>query len=145
MTVAPFVYADWSAAFPEFAATVTQPQATNLFNFEAPLYLNNTDASVVVCDPVTFQPRQWLLYLLTAHLAQIEYGSSKAAASPLVGRISTAAEGSVSVAAEMNDDDPAAAFYLQTPYGARYWAATRQYRTMQYVRTPIIRRGRRGY
>lgn len=145
MTIAPFSFSDWSTAYPEFATTVNSVQAALLFA-QAGLYLNNTDTSLIVADPVTFQPRQALLYLITSHLAQLQFGSSKAAASPIVGRIDAAAEGSVNIHADMPNTPEAAAWWLTTQYGAAYWNATRQYRTAVYIPRPgfYARRGYRG-
>jgi hypothetical protein len=136
MTVAPFVPDDWRAAYPEFAA-VTDQAAQGYFN-TACLYLNNTDASRVPCDPVTYQPRQQLLYLLTAHVAELmkpNADGSGSLANPLVGRISNASEGSVSVATQFEADKDAS-WFIQTTYGALYWQATAQYRTAVYVPRP---------
>lgn len=129
MTVAPFVFTDWQTAYPQFAVTVpNEGVALTAFNL-ATNYCNNTDCGVIPCDPATYQPRQGLLYLLTAHVAQLLYGSSLTdnAASPIVGRITDASEGSVSVSADM-PTNPAAAWYYQTQFGAMYWEATKRFR-----------------
>lgn len=124
-----FNYATWVARYPEFAA-VTEPTATLYFN-EATIYLNNTDCSPVVDTG----KRAVLLNMLTAHIAAL----AAKAASPgggIVGRIDSATEGSVSVHAEMVTT-PNSTWYMQTPYGAAYWQATAQYRTMKYVPGPV--------
>src|SRR5262249_37816262 len=56
-----------------------------------------------------------------------------------VGRVASATEGSVSVTLEMPNQPAAAAWYLQTPYGASFWAATALYRTARYVPGPAMR------
>ena len=55
------------------------------------------------------------------------------AASPLVGRINNATEGSVTVGTDMGQVPFTAAWFLQTKYGAAFWQATAPFRTMQYV------------
>lgn len=124
-----FNYAAWVLAFPEFAG-VTDPVAQRYFN-EATLYLNNTPRSVVV-DTTR---RAALLDLLTAHIAKLY--ANIAAGNDLVGRIDSATEGSVSVHAEMPGVTANSAWFMQTPYGAAYWQATAQYRTMRYVPGPV--------
>lgn len=74
-----------------------------------------------------------LLNLMTAHLAFLLAGNNTSdGASSLVGRISSASEGSVSVSAEMPGSNANSAWYLQTKYGAAFWQATAVYRTMRY-------------
>jgi len=56
----------------------------------------------------------------------------------IVGRIASATEGAVSVAAEYQagSGQPNRAYFIQTKYGAQYWALTARYRTMVYVAPP---------
>ena len=55
----------------------------------------------------------------------------------IVGRISTATEGSVSVAAEFGGNGgPTQDWYTGTRYGAQYWVATAQFRTALYIPAP---------
>lgn len=87
-----------------------------------------------------------LLGLLTAHVAYLfsmrdaQGRPSDAGTVPppvLVGRISSASQGSVSVQAEFEaNQNPSASWYLQSPYGAAYWQATSQFRTGFYVGGP---------
>lgn len=143
MTVAPFDPTAWRAAFPEFA-NASDAAAKGYFA-TACLYLNNTDNSRVPCDPVTFNPRQQLLYLLTAHVAELMKPSAAGdgtLSNPLVGRISNASEGSVSVATEFAADKDAS-WFIQTTYGALYWQAVAQYRNAIYRPGPSYRGPRR--
>jgi hypothetical protein len=90
--------------------------------------------------------RAALLNMLVAHLAQLNLpagggdgsagGTNAAAPSPLVGRITNATEGSVSVQTQMDLPLGSAQWFNQTPYGAQFWAATAAYRTMRYVPIP---------
>jgi hypothetical protein len=126
MTVATFDYTVWSARYPELAAAVDAPMAAIYFD-EAGLYLNNTDAS-----PVSDATKRGvLLNMLTAHIAAMNMTGSSA----LVGRINSATEGSVTVAAEYQVPGTAA-WYAQTKYGAAYWQATMAYRMAKYVAPP---------
>lgn len=93
-----------------------------------------------------------LLYLLTAHIGWLNAArdasgmptSAGLAVAPppgLVGRINTASEGSVSVGADMGDvnaGSPSQAWYMQSAFGAEFWAATAQYRTARYIARPTI-------
>lgn len=139
-----FSFADWTAIFPEFAGT-NPTAAQNWFNRAT--FLCGNEA----CNPANRQPGmlQDLLYLLTAHIAWLNAprdasgnpAATGAPASPIVGRINTATEGSVSVGADMGDADagsPSQAWYLTTRYGAEYWYATAFVRTARYAALPTI-------
>ena len=130
MTVAVFVVADWRVRFPEFS-NVSDDEVNDCFT-DATMILDNTDASLAPCDPATYLPRLRYLWHLTAHLAQLYFGSTVQAQSRVVGRISSAGQGSVNMSAEYNGPQ-AASWYNQTQYGATYWNMTRQLRTFQYV------------
>ena len=136
------------ALYPEFAA-LTPTQLTAYFS-EACLYCSND-----VCNPAWgagVLPQ--LLNMLTAHVAWLRAPTSGglpaaqgAAPSSLVGRITSATEGTVSVGTTADYPPGSAQWYTSTTYGAAYWAATAQFRTMRFVRAP--RRsygyGYRGY
>ena len=123
MTIAVFDYQSWAARYPELAPTTSAALATALF-VEAGAYLNNTDASPV-CDVAM---RGVYLNMLVAHLAALQNAQ-------LVGRISSASEGSVSVSSEYAVPG-SAAWYAQTKYGAAFWAATASFRVMIYTAPP---------
>jgi hypothetical protein len=91
--------------------------------------------SSVVCDA---NLRQTLLYLLTAHITKLMAGEGSIPATGLVGRISDATEGSVSLTAEYlaPNGGPSQAYFIQTQYGATWWQATAGFRTMRYVAPP---------
>ncbi|MCC8963767.1 DUF4054 domain-containing protein [Bradyrhizobium sp. Pear76] len=134
--VVQFNYAQWAATYPEFGATVNQTQAQNYFQIATSIHRN--DGGGPVCDP-TIQLN--LLNMLTAHVAAL-FGPPVAGAQPstIVGRISSASEGSVSVqAAYSNNVSQQMAWFIQTKYGAMYWTAAAPFRTMRYV--PSFRRG----
>jgi phage tail sheath gpL-like len=122
------------ARYPELA-NVSEPYAQLCFN-EATLYCANVLG--IVCNPDTLSA---LLNMLTAHIVKLysaqtngQPDSAGSSANPgVVGRVSAATEGSVNVTLEMPNQPAAAAWYLQTSYGASFWAATAVYRTARYV------------
>jgi Protein of unknown function (DUF4054) len=124
-----FNYAQWAARYPEFS-NVNANQASAYFA-EATLYHNNTG-----CGPPTDAVQQLaLLNMLTAHIAAMNAADANGQpASSIVGRIASASEGSVSVSADMPGTTEASAWFMQTKYGAAYWAATKVFRTMRYLR-----------
>jgi hypothetical protein len=124
--VVTFDYAAWVARYPEFDA-IEQSLVLDYFD-EATGILDNTPCSIV--QDTTQRAR--LLNMLTAHIAAMNSGVNGQAASPLVGRVSNATEGSVSVAAEYPTTSDNA-WFLQTKYGAAYWQATAYLRTFNYV------------
>lgn len=120
------------AAYPCFAKV---PDAALSFNFSlACLQLGNSYGSQVRDEPT----RAALLNLLTAHITALLNGVDGAPPSPtLVGRITSANQGSVSVSTEFQSQDEAAAFYNQTQWGATYWRVTAAFRLGgHYVRSP---------
>lgn len=121
----------FKAAFPMFA-TVADAALTMNFGLSQ-LFLNNSCRSVVI-DANT---RQTLLNLLVAHITALFQGINGAAPAGIVGRVSDATEGSVSVSAAF-PENPNAAWFDQTPWGAMYWAATAPYRTFRYIPPPAV-------
>lgn len=119
--------AKFRAMFPEFS-NVSNELLPFLFD-QATDYLNNSDFSLV--DDVI--KRERLLYLLMAHLAYVRYGDVNGnGGSGMVGRISSASEGSVSVSSDIGPVEFRYAWYTQSPYGMDYWQATKVYRMANY-------------
>lgn len=146
MTIAPavtFNYGKWVQTYPIFAR-VNQPQAQIYFNIATNFCENRLR---IICDPVELLD---LLNMLTAHLAWLlsmrdGFGnpSSNGTVQPpmMVGRISDATEGSVSVSTEFASQIPIeAAWFMQTQFGAMFWQATAPARTVRYVPGPSVRR-----
>lgn len=131
MNVVIFNYEIWSHIYPELAASVTQPQAQIYFN-EATLYADNTPQSVVR----DLTQRTVLLGMLTAHIAALRAPLNGQPSSPLVGRISSGTQGSVSVQTQLDMPAGSAQWFAQTKYGLQFWQATVQYRSMRYVPGP---------
>jgi hypothetical protein len=139
-----FVFTDWIAQFPEFT-NVAPAAALGYFNRAS--FLCGNEAT----NPVAGQAGMLttLLYLLTAHIAWLNAprdgsgnpASAGAAPSPIVGRINSASEGSVSLGADYGDStagSPSQPWYMQSRYGAEYWAMTASTRTAQYVAQPTF-------
>ncbi len=127
MAVAVFDYAAWNTLYPELAG-VTPARAALLFQ-QAGLYLDNSDGSIVQ----DVDRRLMLFNMLVAHLATLG-GALEADGKPtgLVGRVTSAGEGSVSVSVDAGVEPGTAAWYAQTAYGYAFWAAVRPYMRMQY-------------
>lgn len=129
-----FNYAMWTARYPEFTG-IDEPLASQYFT-EATLYVDNTGQG-----PVT-DPNQLMLFLnmATAHIAALnapkiadQFNSDGVEYNPLVGRITNASEGSVSVATEFANEGEQAAWWNQTKYGAALWRAMAMFRQARYL------------
>lgn len=135
-----FDYASWVARYSQFNTTTgAQPVDANLaalFFAEAGVYCDNSGGSIVPTNELLLT----YMNMLTAHIAALNAPMADGSQpSPIVGRISNASEGSVSVASE-NDYPPGSVqWYQQTKFGAAYWAATVQYRTgPRYAPGPVM-------
>lgn len=124
-------------AYPNFTGV---PSGTLEATFNiATIYLRNDGTSPI--RSVALQTT--LMFMLTAHLLQITFGpdgegakAGNTGGSPgLVGRISSASEGSVNVSLDY-PSTPNSAWFLQTPYGANFWQATANYRRARYLPGP---------
>lgn len=139
-----FDYERFVATFPEMGS-VTPDQAAAFFELATTFHANDGSGPVATA---TLQ----LTYLnaLTAHLAWMftTVGTHKpTSASGLVGPISSASEGSVSVSVGALSGASASAqeaWLNQSQYGALYWAMTAQYRTVHYA-SPTRRRFARPF
>jgi Protein of unknown function (DUF4054) len=138
-----FSFEIWIASFPEFSA-LTPAQGQAYFN-DASLICANSASNPINADGNLAA----LLYWLTSHFAWLKCpkdangnpAATGQVASQLVGRISNASEGSVSVQTEWEMGGDATAmekFLTQTKYGAAYWSMTSQYRTAHYLARPTI-------
>ena len=121
------------ANYPEFVATVAiYPTCAQVGFNRACTILNNTDSS-----PVPEDKRADMLYALSAHIVAMFFGVNGQKPSGLVGRVSSAHEGSVSVSADMGSVTQDRAWYYQTQYGAMYWTMARAYRSALYIAPPV--------
>lgn len=105
--------------------TATDPQLEDYFAI-AETFLDNTKCSIVR----DLKARKRMLYLLVAHIATLtgmaEQGNN------VVGRISNATEGTVSIGLDYGTMGNNERWYLQTPWGAMYWQLTKKYRSAVY-------------
>lgn len=129
--VVAFDYPTWIARYPEFTSTVNAATALDYFT-EATLYLANDGTSPASSSAIQLM----LLNMLTAHLAMLYSGTATDPATSVVGRVSSANEGSVSVSLTMDLPAGTAQWFGQTKYGISFWAATAAYRTFRYRRGP---------
>lgn len=148
-TPPPVVYdfKTWVSLFPIFQQCTTE-QGQNWFN-RATFLCGDQTTNPTFCVPGMLSTA---LYLLTSHIGWLDAprdGNGNPAAtgqppSPIVGRINTASEGSVSVGADMGDANagsPSQAWYEQTRWGAEYWAMTAAVRMGRYVANPLVMPG----
>lgn len=129
MTIVVFDPVAFKARYPEFTA-VSNTLLESCFT-EAGLYLSNTDASPVQ----NVARRAVLLNMLTAHIAYLGGALSVDGQPRPVGRVSQAAEGSVSVAFEYGVPG-SKEWFVQTQYGAAFWQATLSLRSFRYFPRP---------
>jgi hypothetical protein len=143
MAVAVWNPTQFVARYPEFTAALAANPAlfASLFS-EAGLYLNNCDNSPVW----NVTRRGVLLNMLVAHIAFIG-GLLTADGQPKpVGRISQAAEGTVSASFEGVPPTPGTGeWFQQSQYGAAFWQATTSLRGFGYVPRPMYFGPRRGF
>jgi hypothetical protein len=136
------------ALFPEFAALDPTLGAAYFMRATGSIIANSTTNPIFGDGNLPY-----LIYLATSHVAWLNApkdanGNPSATGTPapnLVGRVSSASEGSVSLQLDWPSSDPSAQekYLSQTKYGAEYWAATAQYRTANYAARPtIVRNGR---
>jgi hypothetical protein len=127
--VATWNYERWNAAYPEFSH-IDEVRA-GIFWTEAGMYHNNTGTG-----PVNDAAQQeMLLGLLVAHIAFLRVGTvgnPSPASQGLVGRISSASMGPVSVSTDLQGVPGTAAWFVTSPWGHAYWQATAAYRTAHY-------------
>lgn len=124
------------ARYPEFTAACTANPtlyATGYF-VEAGFYLSNCPTSPVQ----DVSRRLLLLNMLVAHIAFLAGQLNTDGQARPVGRLSQAAEGSVSASFDMNPQTPGSGpWFQQSQYGAAFWQATSRLRGMRYVAGPV--------
>lgn len=131
-----FNYTTWVQLFPQFAY-VPQPVVTEFFNLATSFHRNDGGGPVS-----SSQMQTSCLNLVLAHLLQLFGPKADGTGQPnrdanVVGRITNASEGSVSVATELAaGQNQNASFWTQTQYGEAYWALTAPFRTMRYILAP---------
>ena len=134
-----FSYASWIARYPEFdpensnsVQPVSSPLATQYFN-EATVYQANNGAGPIRDATLALT----LMNMLVAHIASLNTANANGTPAPnIVGRISNASEGSVSIGTDNQYPPGSPQWFQQTKYGAAWWAGTAQFRTMRNVVGP---------
>lgn len=124
--------------FPEFASVPTA-RLVLMDQLAESTLLDNTGTGPV--PTVTAQLN--LLNLLVAHLLALfgpsvttggQGGGTASSPGAPVGRLNTAAQGTVSSGFDYNiPQNPSAPWYIQTKYGAMFWTATARYRSVRYI------------
>lgn len=132
MSIVAFDPAAFYAQFPELSSVPTL-QLQGYFAMASTGLIDNTDCSIVPDLPPQGGLRTQVLLLATAHLAKLFATINGQAPSGLVGRINSAAEGSVNVGVELKIDSQSAAFWTQTGYGLMVWQMLAPFRTAFYV------------
>jgi hypothetical protein len=131
-------YSTFTTRYPEFAVGGAQPVSSDLYQAywnEATLYQANNGAGPI-CDATN---ALMLMNMLVAHIAALNAPNANGTAAPnTVGRVSNATEGSVTVGLENQYPPGTPQWYQQTKYGAAWWSATAQYRTMRYRPGPVM-------
>ena len=133
--VVQFDYDLWITQYPEFTPYVPAHLAQTYFTVATTLHRNDGGGPV---NNTTDQSN--FLNMVVAHIAAL-FGPqppSGQPASPLVGRINSASEGSVSVQTDWPSANMSSsqAFWVQSKYGALYWFATAPFRTFRYLPGP---------
>lgn len=132
-------YATWLVRYPQFNPSGgSQPVSSALYSqyfADAQMYQANNGAGPISDTNTATR----LMMMLISHIAAMETASALGVApSPLVGRISNASEGSVSVGTDNQYPPGTPQWYQQTKFGSDWWAATAQYRTMRYRPGPVM-------
>lgn len=126
--------ATFKVRYPQFAA-VSDDTLTAIFP-DATLYLSNSDDSPVQ----DIGRRTQLFNMLVAHIGELDGLLSADGQARPVGRLSQAAEGSVSASLDYTPATPGSGpWFQQTQAGASFWAATINLRGFQY-RPPVFQR-----
>lgn len=132
-------YMAFTTRYAEFASPGgTQPVSADLYALyfnEATLYQANNGAGPICDSNVALT----LMQQLIAHIASLNTPSASGDVAPnVVGRISSAGEGSVNISTENQYPAGTPQWYQQTKYGAAWWAATARFRTMRYMTGPAV-------
>lgn len=131
MAIVIFNVISFKTQYPEFN-TISESTLFLCFN-EACLYLSNSDNSPIQ----NIAKREMMLNMLTAHVAFIKGKLSSDGQPKPVGRLLTAAEGSVSTRFEFQTKGMPA-WYAQSQYGASFWQATNNLRGFRYMSKPTV-------
>lgn len=134
MAVAVFDYTKWTAMFPYLAA-VPEQIATGFFTVAELLFANDD------CSPIQDADKRLVfLNYIVAHLARLAgypvAAGGSAQPDGMVGRVSSATEGTVSISTDYGAVRESQAWWIQTQEGATFWQLTRAFRTARYIAAP---------
>lgn len=114
-------------AYPQFK-NFTDEQLEWFFEEVEGTVLDNSETSCL-----SVKLRKKLFYWLVAHQAELQ-GRINSGNSSLVGRVSTATQGTVSISTDFTSSPTAMSQWLnQTPYGQKYYAFTSPYRSVLLI------------
>jgi hypothetical protein len=129
MAIVVFDPDEFKTLYPEFAAVADG--RLDFFFLQACIYFDNTDA----CPVQDIGIRTALLNMLTAHIGSLSGALNPGGTPNPVGRGKQAQEGSVQGEFEFLATN-AAQWFNQTQYGAAFWQATINLRSMRYIGAP---------
>ena len=142
-----FSYAGWQSTFPEFG-NISSGAATGFFNRAVMIHRN--DGGGPIDNPTT---QLNLLNLVVAHLAWLNSprdanglpsSTGTEPAPALVGRITSAGQGSVNVSVDAGQPQISSeAWWQQSRFGAEYWTSSEPFRIARYMRGRTRRFGPR--
>ena len=127
MAIVVFNLDNFRALYPQFS-NVSDTLLPLIFT-EAELLFDNTEYSCIQ----NVDRRELILYMVMAHILYLQYGDADGnGGSTLVGRVSSATEGSVSVSSSLDGLGNTSAYWSQSPYGLLFWQATKVCRMPKY-------------
>ena len=122
-----FDFSTWALRYPEFSSL--NPSLVQLYFNEAQLYVDNSPCSIIR----DLNQRAVFLNMVTAHITALNAAINGIPSSPLVGRIDSGTEGSVSVSTKLEVPAGCPQWFAQSKYGIAFWVASSSYRTMHYI------------
>lgn len=129
--VVTFDPAAFKEAYPAFATVADEALEINFMAAE--MLVNNTCCSRVQ----DANKRERLLNLLVAHITQLLNGINGQPPAGIVGVVTSATEGSVSVDTTLGPMPFTAVYFAQTQFGLLFWQLTAPFRQFVYVPAPI--------
>lgn len=129
--VVTFDPAAFKVLYPAFATVADEALELNFMAAE--MFVNNTCCSRVQ----DANKRERLLNLLVAHITQLLNGINGQPPAGIVGVVTSATEGSVSVDTTLGPMPFTAVYFAQTQFGLLFWQLTAPFRQFVYVPAPI--------
>lgn len=127
MAIVVFNLDNFQALYPQFS-NVSDTLLPLIFT-QAELLFSNKDSSCIQ----DLSQRELVLYMVMAHILYLQYGDANGdGGSGVIGRVSSASEGSVSVSSTLDGSSNVKAYWAQSPYGLLFWQATVKCRMPKY-------------